>query len=332
MGLNDTNHASEQWGSLAPQVVPIEANIHRDAYRQVALILLAKYGHKEIQQLDAGDLKRYFTSLSHSQPSAARRVRWMLKHVVADSVLDKALSHNIVAETPTIPRAAQEPPEVLSAGDFQHMRQLVFAWRTARAGVGGAQRDRSFVLTDVVEILGGTGLRINELLGLRHRDVDYVNRTVSVCGTLVELKGLGLHYQAATKTMAGKRTITLPKFALDALSRQAALNGHPEYVFSTGTGNFVNSHNIGRSWRAARLGTSLDWVEMKTLRACVASWIEEEDDLAAASAQLGHALPYIEGSKVTAKYYIGRKRRRVVDNSAILSDLLGPNVANESGD
>ncbi|WP_206751342.1 hypothetical protein, partial [Cryobacterium sp. MDB2-33-2] len=27
VGLNDTNHASEQWGSLAPEVVPIEANI-----------------------------------------------------------------------------------------------------------------------------------------------------------------------------------------------------------------------------------------------------------------------------------------------------------------
>lgn len=71
---------------------------------------------------------------------------------------------------------------------------------------------------------------------------------------------------------------------------------------------------------------------MKTLRASVASWIEDEDDLAAASAQLGHALPLVEGSKVTLRYYIGRKRRRVVDNSAILSDLLGPNVANESGD
>jgi hypothetical protein len=27
-GLNDTNRAPEQWGSTAPQVVPIEANIH----------------------------------------------------------------------------------------------------------------------------------------------------------------------------------------------------------------------------------------------------------------------------------------------------------------
>ncbi|MEC5177563.1 hypothetical protein RCH16_002581, partial [Cryobacterium sp. MP_M5] len=29
VGLNDTNHESEQWGSLAPGVVPIEANIQR---------------------------------------------------------------------------------------------------------------------------------------------------------------------------------------------------------------------------------------------------------------------------------------------------------------
>ncbi|WP_233550741.1 hypothetical protein, partial [Cryobacterium melibiosiphilum] len=29
VGLNGAGHASEQWGSTAPQVVPIEANIHR---------------------------------------------------------------------------------------------------------------------------------------------------------------------------------------------------------------------------------------------------------------------------------------------------------------
>ena len=80
-----------------------------------------------------------------------------------------------------------------------------------------------FVLTDVVEILGGTALRINELLGLRHSDVDYEQGTVAVCGTLVELDGLGLKFQPRTKTPAGMRTITLPRFALGALQRQAKL-------------------------------------------------------------------------------------------------------------
>jgi integrase len=222
-------------------------------------------------------------------------------------------------------------PEVLTAEDFQHMRNLILRWRTARAGVGGAQRDRSFVLTDIVEILGGTGLRINELLGLRHSDVDHELGTVAVCGTLVELQGIGLQFQPRTKTPAGMRTITLPRFALDALRRQARLNGHPEYIFSTGTGNFVNSHNVARSWRAARAGSRLAWVEMKTLRASVATWVDGGAGLAAASSQLGHAVVAVGGSKVTAKYYIGKKGRKVVDNSALLSDLLGPSVANETG-
>ncbi|WP_104136704.1 tyrosine-type recombinase/integrase [Cryobacterium sp. Y62] len=312
---------------------PLRRAQTRDAYRQTARqSLLLKYGNTEVGNLDAGRLKRYFTTLAQNQPSLARRARWMLQQVLADAVLDKALPHNLVMDTPKVKRPEHEQPEVLSIEDFQQMRQLIVDWRTARAGLGGAQRDRSFVLTDVVEILGGTALRINELLGLRHFDVDYEQGTVAVCGTLVELEGLGLKFQPKTKTPAGMRTITLPRFALDALHRQANLNGHPEYIFSTGTENFVNSHNIARSWRAARADSTLVWVEMKTLRASVATWIEDEAGLAAASAQLGHVVAAPEGSKVTAKYYIGKKGRKIVDNSGILGELVGPNVANESGD
>ena len=61
--------------------------------------------------------------------------------------------------------------------------------------------------------------------------------------------------------------------------------------------------------------------------------METEAGLAAASAQLGHAVRELGGgSAVTAKYYIGRKERPVVANLEILAHLLGPNVANKSGD
>ena len=305
----------------------------RDAYRQIARqSILKKYGNTAVKDIKGGALKRYFVVLARTQPALARRARWLLKQVLADAVLDNAVPHNVVKDTPTVKQPVHDQPQVLSAEDFQHMRQLVFDWRTARAGIGGAQRDRSFVLTDVVEVLGGTGLRVNELLGLRHSDIDFELGTAAVCGTLVELKGLGLKFQPKTKTASGMRTIKLPKFALDALARQAKLNAHPEYVFGTSTGNFVNSHNIGRSWRAARAGSTLSWVEMKTLRASVASWIDAESGLAAASLQLGHAVEVVGGSKITAKYYLGKKGRKVIDNSDLLERLLGPNLANENGD
>lgn len=305
----------------------------RDAYRQIARqSVLIQYGNVAVEDLSGGDLKRYFQLLARTQPGLAKRARWLLQQVLADAVLDGAIPHNVVMDTPKVKQPIRDQPQVLSPEEFQQMRQLVFNWRTARAGVGGAQRDRSFVLTDVMDILGGTGLRINELLGLRHSDVDFDEGTIAVCGTLVELDGLGLQFQSRTKTASGMRTITLPTFALDALARQVALNAHPEYVFTTSTGNFVNSHNIGRSWRAARAHSSLSWMEVKTLRASVATWIEAGNGLAAASLQLGHAVEVAGGSQTTAKYYIGKKGRKVVDNSHLLQALLGPNVANESGD
>jgi hypothetical protein len=57
VGLNDTNHASEQWGSLAPQVVPIEANIHLLMVMQV----LPLYSQVVIRDRDSSDLPEWVT-------------------------------------------------------------------------------------------------------------------------------------------------------------------------------------------------------------------------------------------------------------------------------
>lgn len=256
----------------------------RDAYRQVARqSFLKEYGATMVSVLDAGLVSRYFVLLAQTQPGLARSGRWILQQVLADAVRDKAITRNIVMDTVKIKHVSQEPPNVLKRPeDFQEVRRLVARWRDARSGLGGAQRDPSFILTDVIEILGGTGLRINELLGLRHSDVDFDAGTVAVCGTLVELKGLGLAFQPRTKTPSGMRTLALPQVALDALHRQATLNGHPEYIFSTGTGNFVNAHNLARSLREVRRGSRFGWPTLKSFRATVATWLKAKAGLAAA--------------------------------------------------
>ena len=73
-------------------------------------------------------------------------------------------------------------------------------------------------LVDPITIFIATGLRISELLGLRWSDFDEPAAALSINGKLVRAAGRGLvHVDDETKTAAGRRTVALPKFAVDVL-------------------------------------------------------------------------------------------------------------------
>ena len=66
-------------------------------------------------------------------------------------------------------------------------------------------------------LLGGfAGMRTGELLGLQRRDIDPLHGTVTVERQVHELTGLG-RVLTPPKSEAGRRTVALPAFALDAL-------------------------------------------------------------------------------------------------------------------
>nr|WP_253869763.1 tyrosine-type recombinase/integrase [Mycobacterium sp. 1164966.3] len=68
-------------------------------------------------------------------------------------------------------------------------------------------------------LLAATGLRRSELLALRWEDVDLDGRVLTVCSSVVRLKGQGLVRQDTTKG-GGSRSVPLPRFAVDALHRR----------------------------------------------------------------------------------------------------------------
>ena len=67
-------------------------------------------------------------------------------------------------------------------------------------------------------MLIATGLRRSELLGLRWSDFDETAGTLTVSGKLVRVAGKGLMRIDDTKTAAGRRTLPLPRFAIDMLT------------------------------------------------------------------------------------------------------------------
>ncbi len=94
----------------------------------------------------------------------------------------------------------------------------------------------------------------------------------------------------------------------------------------------MNAHNLARSLREARRGLRFGWLTLKSFRATLATWLKAKTGLAAASAQLRHAVEVLGVWKATQKPYIGKEDRITVHNAKILSRLLRPNVANASGE
>ncbi len=66
-----------------------------------------------------------------------------------------------------------------------------------------------------------SGARISELVGLKWEDVDLVASTLRICRTLQRIGGQWV--EGEPKTQAGRRTISLPPTAVEALKKQKAM-------------------------------------------------------------------------------------------------------------
>jgi integrase len=269
-----------------------------------------------VKDFNAGRANQYITELAVKTPVQARSTHQLLTFTLRDAVLWGAIPTNPMLEFKAPKRPRRKPTRALTDAEYRDLLDAITYWRDGHAGEGGVQADKSFALYDLVVVLAGTGLRVNEALGLRLTDIDLASQppTVTVAGTLVQIGGEPVTYQDGTKSHQGdNRTIAISDDAAAALTRQITLNAHPEYIFTTSTGNLISSRNMSRALRRAR-PERLDWVTFHTLRRTVATWIEETAGLEAASVQLGHSDPAI-----TKTYYIDEKKGPIIDHSAILN-------------
>lgn len=100
----------------------------------------------------------------------------------------------------------------------------------------------------------GTGMRQGELLGLRWDDIDFEKGTVAVQRSLAQLRGQFVLKEPKSKR--SRRSVALPRFALDALrDHRAAMLKEGNIaapVFCTRTGQFIGKSNlIGQVFKPA---------------------------------------------------------------------------------
>lgn len=137
----------------------------------------------------------------------------------------------------------------------------------------------------------GTGLRWGELAGLRVGRVDVLGGTLRVLETLSELPGSAELVFGPPKTEAGRRTVTLPAEARQALVGLVAGKRADELVFTTTTGLPLRVRNFRRVWLAATARAGVEGLRFHDVRHSHVAWLlsaKEPPSLTAIQRRLGH--------------------------------------------
>ncbi|PZF85851.1 tyrosine-type recombinase/integrase [Micromonospora deserti] len=279
-------------------------------------------GDLRIREATAGRLDRFLRKVAEDRPSAAKGAKVVLGQMFALAVRRGALTANPVRDTGRL-RNPRRKVVALEVKQLNEVREAIRRWQQPAPGKSGPRPTGD--LADIVDLMLATGARIGEILALRWEDLDLAAErpTLTICGTIVYLKGKGFFRQEWTKTDAGFRTVVLPRFAVGMLMGRklnAADNPH-DAIFASRRGTWLSPQNVRRQWRQARADAGLEWVTPHTFRKTVATLIDKEADAKSAAAQLGHAT-----EQVTNKHYIV-KPALAPDSSDILEQLgAGPEI------
>jgi len=267
-----------------------------ERYRQLAdQQIIPHLGAVQLQKLKPSQVQDWHAMIMRGggkdgRPLSARTVghaHRVLHRALQRAVENETLPRN-VASVIRPPKVEVKEVEILGANDI---------------GVVLAKLD-GHALYPIVALALGTGMRRGELLALRWEDVDIDGATVRVVRALEET-GAGLRFKAP-KTRHGRRTISLPGRAVEALRahrlkqlelRVALGQGKPEpgaLVFGTIEGAPLSPDNLSRDWRRVVAALDLPRVKLHALRHSHASaLIASGLDVLTVSRRLGHGSPVV---------------------------------------
>ncbi|MEU8159508.1 tyrosine-type recombinase/integrase [Micromonospora parva] len=290
----------------------------------VRVSIVPALGELRIREASAGRLDKFLRKIAEDRPSAAKSAKVVLGQMFALAVRRGALTTNPIRDTGQL-RKPRKKVVALDREQLDDVRSAIRKWQQPTPGKSGPRPTSD--LADIVDLMLATGARIGEILAVRWEDADLAaeHPTLTICGTIIYIKGKGFFRQEWTKSDAGYRSVVLPRFAVGMLlGRKLTAAADPnDAIFPSRRGTWLSPPNVRRQWRAARADTGLEWVTPHTFRKTVATLIDKEASTESAAAQLGH------GSKETTKKHYIVKPALAPDSSAILERLGG---RSESGD
>lgn len=247
--------------------------------------LRGKLGGVRIGEATPARIDAALRSMSNTHgPVMARQAKTILSGGLQLAVMANVLYTNPVRDVSQI--KSKRPPKGAPALSADQLRGLLSKLRAS-------DYCRAHDLVDPFTILVATGLRRGELLALRWSDFDETAGTLAVTGKVVRVTGEGLIRIDETKTAAGRRTIALPSFAIDALRERRSLpylGQHPSIIFPSTAATWRDPNNFGRDWRTVRIDLGVPDVTTHSFRKTLATLIDEGGLSARVGADhLGHS-------------------------------------------
>jgi len=294
-----------------------------DQYRgHLDRTVLGALGALRLREVTAARLDAFLATVRATKGTATAKAC----RAVVSGILGLAVRHDAIPSNPTrdvdrIEGRRRRAPRALTVAERAKWLASLEADKVA------SRKD----LPDLTRFMIATGVRIGEALAVYWSDVDFGAGTVAVDHNVIRVKGRGL-IRKSTKSAAGERTLRLPSWALDMLSKRRADDGCEDGpVFPDSLGGLRDPSNTSRDFRMARNAAGFSWVTSHVFRKTAATILDEAGHSARAVAdQLGHSRP-----SMTQDVYMGRK----VANSAAADALEGAfdvesddSVGEKSGD
>lgn len=181
-----------------------------DNYRRRIERLKKVFGAILVEQLTPAWVQGIAFEISQLTESVIERrlLRGVLKQALRYATMLAIFPANPYNAVEPMPRRSETPnPTALNPAQVNVFRDA-FANYAADVSIYSSRRKAQLVV-DI--ILGIGGLRINEVLGLRNRDVDFDAGVVHINGTLTYRPGLGLLRQDVLKARRQEREITITR-------------------------------------------------------------------------------------------------------------------------
>jgi len=246
----------ERWQAGIVDLRP--STVARDA-GYVGRYLVPAFGSRRLSEIDTSAVRAWVAGLTAQglAPATVVKAGQIMGKAMATAVAD-----GLIASSPCmgvrLPRIERTEMRFLSPTEVDSLADAI------------DPRCRALVF------LGAYGgLRIGELLGLRAKRVDTLRGRVDVAEILVEVEG-HLHY-GAPKTRAGRRSVPLPRIAVDAVTEHLRTypSGPADLIFRAPEGGPVRLASWRkRVWSPAVENAGLEHFTPHGLRhTAVAFWI-----------------------------------------------------------
>lgn len=264
-----------------------------EAYEGVINANIGYFAHIQIKEATTPVLQTALDAIAvQRSPEQAARIRMILRQMFDHGARRGWNEGNPVNQTLARKKATGEPVS-LTLEQARMVRNLVKAW--SQPGVRKGPHARNTLMLGV-DILLGTGMRAGELCALRWEDIDLEKRRITINATIARVNHRDF-YQASPKSPSSRRSLFIPDLLAETLQENLSTG----FVLATKNGTFTTPANFRRSLRSALKGSVLEplGITPHTFRRTVATFINNEESIDAATSQLGHVF-----NTTTQKYYV----------------------------